>query len=98
MLQPDWAETARTLAKKQPAGECRDFLVQLAQHLDSLNLELLKPAEVQAELGVEYAYLRACTAPVVELPGLGRAGRPLRRYRRTDLAQWIGKHTLRVAD
>jgi hypothetical protein len=41
-------------------------------------------------LGVSTGWLRASSAPRLQLPGNGPAGQPLLRYSRTALLEWAG--------
>lgn len=49
---------------------------------------LLKQHEAASLLGVSVSYLRASSCPKLLLPGNGRRGRPIVRYRREDVERW----------
>lgn len=51
-------------------------------------LGLLTQKEAAAYLRVSPAYLRASSCPKILLPGNGRRGRPMVRYRVEDLIAW----------
>jgi predicted DNA-binding transcriptional regulator AlpA len=53
---------------------------------------LLRQREAAALLGVSVAYLRASECPKVLLPGNGPKGKPLVRYRQSDLRTWADQH------
>ncbi len=58
-------------------------------------LGLLTQKEAAAYLRVSPAYLRASTCPKILLPGNGKKGRPMVRYRIDDLVAWAERRLLR---
>ena len=58
-------------------------------------LGLLTQKEAAAYLRVSPAYLRASSCPKILLPGNGRKGRPMVRYRAEDLNAWAERRLLR---
>ena len=56
---------------------------------------LLTQKEAATYLRVSPAYLRASSCPKILLPGNGRKGRPMVRYRVEDLIAWAERRLLR---
>ncbi len=56
---------------------------------------LLTQKEASAYLRVSPAYLRASSCPKILLPGNGKKGRPMVRYRVEDLIAWAERRLLR---
>lgn len=53
--------------------------------------------EAAAYLGVSVSYIRASTCPKALLPSQGkRNARPLVRYRRQEVEDWLARHTARA--
>jgi len=55
---------------------------------------LVPQRDAAAHLGVSVSYLRASSCPKVLLPGNGPRGKPLVRYRLSDLDRWAEAHRL----
>lgn len=53
---------------------------------------LIAQREAAAYLGVSVSYLRASSCPKLLLPGTGPRGKPLVRYRLSDLDAWSGAY------
>jgi hypothetical protein len=58
--------------------------------MDDARAECLNQKAAARLLGVSTGWLRASTAPRLQLPGNGPAGQPLLRYSRTALLAWAG--------
>lgn len=58
-------------------------------------LGLLTQKEAAAYLRVSPAYLRASSCPKILLPGNGKKGRPMVRYRVEDLIAWAERRLMR---
>ena len=58
--------------------------------MDDARAEGLTQKAAARLLGVSTGWLRASSAPRLQLPGNGRAGQPLLRYSRTALLEWAG--------
>lgn len=56
---------------------------------------LIKQKAAAALLGVSVAWLRASECPKVLLPGNGPKGRPVVRYRLSDIEAWAEQRTAR---
>lgn len=56
---------------------------------------LMRQKEAANYLGVSVAYLRASECPKVLLPGNGPAGKPLVRYRQSEIERWAEQRTRR---
>jgi hypothetical protein len=54
------------------------------------NTECLTQKAAARLLGVSTGWLRASSAPRLQLPGNGPAGQPLLRYSRAALLEWAG--------
>jgi hypothetical protein len=59
---------------------------------------LMTQRESAAYLDVSVSYLRASSCPKLLLPGTGPRGKPLVRYRLSDLDAWTGSYRLRARD
>ena len=58
----------------------------------AVGLQLVSQPEAGRYLGVSVSYLRASSCPKVLLPGTGPRGKPLVRYRLSDLDAWAAAH------
>lgn len=55
---------------------------------------LISQRDAAAYLGVSVSYLRASSCPKVLLPGTGPRGKPLVRYRLSDIDRWVEAYRL----